>query len=404
MTQSGDQLQPVAAGERIREVDMLRGASLFGVLLVNTQMFNDTLLSFSYHPYRQDTLTDEAVAMMIQILATGKFYTLFSFLFGLGFYLFMHRLETRGIKPAPIFRRRLFLLLLFGVLHMTFFWYGDILSAYALAGCLLICFWKKSPQQLKTWMLMLLSISTLLLAAVMASQTVNMEALSPAQATGYQDMIRQSIHQYQASGYWSTVMYRLQQEFVLVYASFLFWIPKVLALFLAGLYAGKTGFFQRLNQNRKKLTKYLIISGVIGWSLTLIYFLVDLRLWSGSFAIYFMAEAAREISTLALCVFYISGLLLLWQHPGWRRRLEPFEKMGRLALTHYITQSVLLTLIFYGHGLGLMHQISLLQGMMITFLIYIIQLFISGPYLKRFRQGPLEALWRKGTYRAGYQR
>ncbi|MEN1760535.1 DUF418 domain-containing protein [Anoxynatronum sibiricum] len=405
---------PVSAGERLHVIDMLRGFALIGVLLVNTQMYNNTMMGFSAAPLSYTGAANQVAALLIQIFATGKFYTLFSFLFGLGFYLFTERLTEKGLPAIPLFRRRLLLLLFIGLIHFALFWYGDILMSYALTGFLLMAFRKKQPQQLKKWIIILLCLATLVLGSLMALQSVSLESLTPQQTEIYEAQIQQTVKQYQEGSYPATIVYRLTRELPIVLLSTIFIIPKLLALFLAGLYAGKTRIFQKLHdstsqgdsiaksestEQQERVRRIWRNSGLIGWSLTAVYVVVDLQLIPGAgLAARLAAEWAREISTVALCLFYITSLLRLWQYPRWQERLAFFQGVGRLALTHYLTQSVILSLVFYGHGLGLLQRMPLWQGMVLSLVIYTLQLLVSRPYLRRFRQGPAEYLWRKGTY------
>ena len=391
---TGEKLAPVSETERIREIDMLRGFALFGVLLVNTQMFNDTLMSFPSSPFDYAESVNQWTALAIQIFATGKFYTIFSFLFGLGFFMFMERLEAKGLQPEPVFRRRLFFLLLFGLLHMTFFWYGDILTSYAVTGFILMAFYRQNPAQIKKWIVILLVISTLLFSAIL---TMQYAASGPAGSnTAFAE---ETVRLYQQGNLLETMRFRLQVETMIVFANLVFWIPKILGLFLAGVYAGKIGLFKDLRQKKPFIQTVWIRSGVTGWALTAYYVAHGLGFDPlNPVAARFIAEASKEISTVALCLFYITSLLLLWQRPAWRNLLSVFEGVGRLALTHYLSQSLILSLIFYGHGLGLIHRIPLWQGVIISVAIYMIQVIISQIYLNHFRQGPMEALWRKGTY------
>jgi uncharacterized protein len=282
---------------------------------------------------------------------------------------------------------------------MAFFWYGDILTAYAFTGFLLLLFWKMNPDQLKKWIIILLLLSTLFLSFIMAGQMVRMDQLSDVQYKAYAAGVQETVELYRGGSYLDTLRFRLQNEFMMVYVSFIFWIPKILALFLAGLYAGKIGFFRDLSENIPAIQKFFRRSAFIGWPLTLLYVALDAGMIPlNPFTERFISEFAKEVTTVAVCLFYMTGLLLLWQKPAWQRKLASFEQVGRLALTHYLTQSVFLTLLFYGHGLGLMHRIPLWQGVIITLAIYGLQMIISQPMLQRWGQGPMEILWRKGTY------
>ncbi len=403
MDQNTRQLTPSSQKERIDSIDMLRGFALFGVLLVNTQMFNDTLHTFSSNPFSYEG-TDQLVALLIQIFATGKFYTLFSFLFGLGFYLFTHRLAEKGLNPLPIFQRRLFFLLLFGLFHMVFFWYGDILTGYAMGGFVLMLFYRQPPNRVRAWSLGILAITILFLSWLVSSPTMNPSLMAPQAYEVYKQSLQHFVTQYREGSYLETVAFRFQREIPLVFMNFMVWVPKLVGIFLAGFYAGKIQFFQRLPKYINRLKTTQLVTGITGLFLTALYLWIESNQGLDAFAIvsqryaYFLGELSKELATVVVALFYLSTLLLLWQKPAWRKRLSVLVPMGRMAFTHYLTQSLILTTIFYGHGLGLMHQISLAQGVGITLAIYTIQVVLSHFWLKKFRQGPLEALWRKGTY------
>lgn len=403
MDQNTRQLTPSSEKERIDSIDMLRGFALFGVLLVNTQMFNDTLHTFSGNPFSYEG-TDQLVALLIQIFATGKFYTLFSFLFGLGFYLFTHRLVEKGINPLPIFQRRLFFLLLFGLLHMVFFWYGDILTGYAMGGFVLMLFYRQTPNRIRAWSLGILAITILFLSWLVSSPTMNPSLMTPQAYEVYQQSLQRFVTQYREGSYLETVVFRLQREIPLVFMNFMVWVPKLVGIFLAGFYAGKIQFFQHVPKYINRLKTTQLVSGITGLFLTVWYLWVESTRGLGVMAMmsqrnaFFLGELAKELATVVVALFYLTTMLLLWQKPAWRKRLSVLVPMGRMAFTHYLTQSLILTTIFYGHGLGLMHQISLAQGVGITLAIYTIQVVLSHFWLKKYRQGPLEALWRKGTY------
>ncbi len=403
MEQNISRLNPSSKTERIDSIDMLRGFALFGVLLVNTQMFNDTLHTFSSNPFSYEG-TDQLVALLIQIFATGKFYTLFSFLFGLGFYLFTHRLAEKGLNPLPLFSRRLFFLLVFGLLHMVFFWYGDILTGYAIGGFVLLLFYRQPPNRIRAWSLVILAGSILFLSWLVSSPTMNPGIMTPQAYEVYQESLQRFVTQYREGSYLETVVFRLQREIPLVLMNFMVWIPKLVGIFLAGFYAGKIHLFQQIPKYSNGLKTTRLVSGIAGLLLTGLYLWIGSTRGLGALDVisqrnaFFVAELAKELATAVVALFYLSTLLLLWQKPAWKRKLSVLVPLGRMALTHYLTQSLFLTTIFYGHGLGLMHQISLAQGVAITMAIYVIQVVLSHYWMQRFRQGPMEALWRKGTY------
>lgn len=400
-------LAPVTEQERIREIDMLRGFALLGVLVVNTQMFNDTLMSFPVNPFNYAEAMNRWVAVVIQIFATGKFYTMFSFLFGLGFYIFMERADRKGLNAARLFKRRLLLLLVFGMAHMLLFWYGDILTSYALTGFLLLLFRNKSIRSLRNWVIGLLLFSTIFMAGIMTLQVMAENQMSADQEVliSNASALQEVINIYQEGSYSQIVSFRLRHEIPMVLISFIFWIPKILGLFLAGYCAGKLGFFERLAENKKTIHRMFVWGGAIGWSATVLYLITSSSLiYESNYLFIFAGEIAKEVATVSLCLFYMTALLKLHQNGRMDVFLMKFEKVGRLALTHYITQSVFLTLIFYGYGLGLMHRINLLQGLLISVFIYAVQMLLSPLIIKQFKTGPMEKLWRKGTYASQIKR
>ena len=157
-------LKPVSAGERIRELDIVRGFALFGVLLVNIVMFNSTTYAEVTTNSVQQGFPDRLTAFIVQVFAVGNFYTIFSFLFGLGFYVFMERAEDKGLSAEQFFKRRALFLVLFGVLHYVLVWRGDVLHAYGVIGLLLLRFRSKSLKSLGKWIIVLLLLSTIALS------------------------------------------------------------------------------------------------------------------------------------------------------------------------------------------------------------------------------------------------
>ena len=159
---------PVARTERIQVIDILRGFALFGILLVNMELFS--------HPFQQimlgydelTSLADRLAVWGIELLAEAKFYPIFSFLFGLGFALQIQRAEQRGTRFVPFYLRRLFILLLIGLAHAIFIWVGDILVLYAFLGAILLLFFRRrSSRTLLIWAGIMLAVSTIIIGVLL---------------------------------------------------------------------------------------------------------------------------------------------------------------------------------------------------------------------------------------------
>lgn len=404
------EIKPISFKERVEEIDILRGFALFGVLLVNMAMFNTTLFSkFASaaplsNPLQLETFPDKLAALFIQIFAEGKFYTIFSMLFGLGFYIFMERAEEKEISPNRLFMRRSFFLLLFGILHFNLVWYGDILHVYGLIGFLLMAFRKRSLKIIRIWIVILLILSTLLYSGFVFLNSFIEASFTPetleAQYNVVNALMKESIEVYKNGSYIDIIRYRFYNEFSLVLMNLVVLIPKILGMFLIGLYAGKKGIFKDIEGNLHIIEKVWRRGGIIGILSTIAYILLQWYIISIN---PLLREAAvtifKEIATVFLSLFYAASLLLLLRKPSFSNKLAPLRYIGQMALTNYLVQCISCSILFYGYGLGLLNEVGLAAGVIFTVLIYGAQLIVSKKWLQRFRYGPFEWLWRKLTYK-----
>jgi len=342
---------PVQQAERIPIVDILRGFALFGILLVNMALFN--------HPFETILLPtdptmpwyDRGAKWLIHFVSDGKFYSLFSFLFGLGLTLLMARIQARGGRFVPLYVRRLLVLLVIGALHAFLSRVDDILIMYALIGFLLIPFRKARPHTLLIWAVILIASPILFTAA-------STKALTSSFVLGF----------------------------------------NVLAMFLIGVWFGKRQVFQNLEANRPRFRTLLIwgLVGGIGGNGVYATLMMALSRFDPSWTL--LLATARSVGAPLLCLAYISALALLALTPAWGARLRVLAPVGQMALTNYLMQSVICTLIFYSYGLGLFGQVGPAVGILFAVVIYLVQIPISHWWMKRFRYGPAEWLWRSLTY------
>ncbi len=383
--------EPVRRQERIEVVDILRGFAIFGILLVN--MYGFAGMDLNTQNYSG---LDRVVVILILLLAQAKFYSLFSFLFGWGMWIQMSRAMAKGINFVPTYVRRMLVLLLIGILHGIFIWTGDILTVYAILGLLLLLFRKSSERTL------LIAISLFLLWPII----VNM----PGQAMdGFRDAYAeitstlrnfgpQSDAVYLNGTYWQITERRFQ-EFVGGQTWFIYWIGNVFSMFLLGFYAGKRGYFRDINGNLPIFRRTMWIGLTVGLLLNGISVLVATRPdlvapeWQR-----FVRISTRTIGAPALMLFYVSAITLLSQRVKWRNRLAHLAPVGRMALTNYLLQSVVVSLIFYGYGFGLSGEIGPTVGLILTVLVFLGNIRFSAWWMERYRFGPMEWLWRTLTY------
>ncbi len=408
-------LGPVRAKERIETIDILRGFALFGVILVNTWAFQSWSLPWRIGYAEVWTGTADHIAMwMIEFFASGRFFRLFSFLFGLGFALQLGRAEQCGVPFFSVYRRRLLVLLLFGLLHGMLRGTGDILHAYAVLGFLLLLFRKFSPRALLVIALICLLSPWVrnavrdrrhydyLTAPQVSEQTLQERERDEATTrTEREELVR--VRREGTLG--DNVAYNLQ-NFAGEYSdpnplNYLGYVGGEFVMFLLGLYAGRRRIFENIRAHLPFIRKLLwwgLGLGLVGISvhLTLTRVLPDPPPLP-----YFAARVARLFRTVgapAFSLFYASAIVLLVQRETWKRLLAPLGAVGRMPLTNYLLHTVIHVAIFYGVGLGLYAKIPPAATVGVTLIMYASMILLSVWWMKRFRFGPAEWLWRTLTY------
>jgi uncharacterized protein len=400
------QISPISSQERIEVLDVLRGLAVGGILIGNMQWFS----GYGFMPpalaQQSSTLIDQLTHFLVHFFVEGKFYSIFSFLFGFGFALQMARAEERGDRTASLFKRRLFWLLIIGLLHAFLLWAGDILSIYALMGFLLILFRRKTDAALLRWafVLMVIPILSYLLLYALFVAFVSPEALAAvtsgeAAQSGWSEAVRKV----RQSGYLQTITdFNLQYIFFRYLGLILeMRLPKILAMFLLGFYAYRRGFFQDLSTHQpfiRRVLGYGLVFGLVGN--------IAFAALAGKEAVIppTAAGIAGVISYAfgvpALALFYMALIVTLWQKAAWRRQLLAFlAPVGRMALTNYLLQTVTCVTIFYGYGFGQFGRIGTATATLIALAVFLFQILTSALWLKYFRYGPMEWIWRQLTYR-----
>lgn len=375
-------LAPIQQSERIHILDILRGFAIFGILAVNIGGFAAPIFLPGYTPPAAATRLDALAHNLVLILAEGKFYTIFAFLFGLGFSVQLARAETKGRDIRSFYPRRLVVLFIIGVLHSILFWTGDILRLYALLGFVLLLFRRRSNRTLLVWAGVFYALSFVLIA-LFGGPTGSGTAIP-----GY-DLVGMARGFYTGPSYLDVVVFQA----ILSPFTFVFLLlaqgASVMALFLLGLLAGRAGVFEHLPENRPLWRRGLwmgLAAGVAGGAL-----LLTDSPW--------LTSLGYTLSGPGLAAVYICGLSLLSLRAAGARLLSPLGAVGRMALTNYVLQSVICTLLFGGFAFGLYERVGAAGLLAITALIYAAQIPLSNWWLRRYRFGPLEWVWRSLTYR-----
>ncbi|MFZ5813773.1 MAG: DUF418 domain-containing protein, partial [Bacillota bacterium] len=371
---------PAPPQERLTAVDALRGFALLGILLVNMSLFSIPFIDEGASAHLFPGPLDRAVDWLISLLAEAKFISLFAFLFGWGLY---QQGERAGAERLT--RRRLWLLLLFGLLHALLLWSGDILLPYAVLGLLALRFRRRPPRSLAIWA----GISLALPLAAGGLIDLWVGPIEP--EAGLSAAGRWVLQAYQQGSYGQLFLARLL-ELGAVYASMLLsgGVGQIFGLFLLGMLAAQTGLLRDLPAHRPLLERLFRWGLPVGVAFSL------LLTQTGGSTLAYALGAVLGGGSLGLA--YGAGLVLLLQRPDWSRRLAPLASAGRMALTNYLLQSAICTTLFYSYGFGLYGRISPSAGLLLSFLIYSMQVMISHWWLQRFHYGPFEWLWRSLTY------
>lgn len=392
---------PVGSSERHAILDVLRGLALLGIALANFPEFS--LYSFLPSDAANAMPTagiDRVVRYLQYIFIDGKFYTIFSLLFGIGFSIIITNAERKGANGFRVFYRRMFFLLLMGFLHLMFLWSGDILVLYALLGMLLPLFRDISNRTLLAWAFMLTAVP------VAVDYIVEVSGIYPSASVvelqqfycakyGITDenfayWLRDAEHYSETFGFLVQGAWVRMQEFIDGNRYF-----KVMGLFLLGFYIGRNRFYADLKSRQLPLSRIARYGFIIGLPLSFIYAwsATNGRPWgSGIHSVLYF------VSVFPLGFAYVAGICLLYlRRPQWEG-FRFFTMPGRMALTNYIGQSAFGMLIFYGIGFGFGAGVGLIHVVLIASGVWIAQALVSSIWLHFCQFGPLEWIWRMLTY------
>lgn len=400
-------LQPITSSKRIDVVDALRGFAIFGIFMVNMPgMFKPAVELIMLPSLGHDTL-DIMANSLIMFFFTGKFFVLFSLLFGFGFYIFLHKDGEPTRESVRLFRKRVFWLLLFGLLHVILFWEGDILVYYALFGFLLILFRKSSVKKIVVWTVIFMLIPIVvvglvsLLPILLASNEVAMAAFEQGnqeQLMATQDLVERAYQAY-SSGSYPEIMSMNWEQWLFMLSGILFFYPTCMAMFLIGLLIGRTGLFANYQEHLPFFKKVFWITLPIGIACNLLLILSILNFNPGVIDGWaFISRTFGIIGGVVMMCTYVSGFIMLYHKGAFQRLFNGFSNVGKMALTHYITHSVIALLLFRLDLFGLFGNIEVWQGILLVLAIFGFQIVFSKWWLRQFKFGPLEWLWRCLTY------
>ncbi len=398
---------------RIAYLDIMRGMAIFFIFLVNIKFLSGA----GYYPnaLKAEFPTaplDQLLDVLIFIFVSGKFYYIFSILFGIGFAVQYHSFTQK--TPAPgafnrFFSRRMSTLLVIGLLHMFLVWAGDILTMYALLGFLLFYFKNKSDRTLLKWTLILMALPIVHWLAMYATHTyyyytffdfVNLHA----------DELSLVTNEHVARGRpLLDNLARIQTEDLSVWFDMQLHLPvrrlglvlmkgrlfKILAMFVLGIWVGRQIIHHRILENDTRLKKWALLGFAIGIPFNVLLAMFEYGTISGNLK-HFLNHLFYALGVAPMACGYMETTALVVFHRP--RTLKWLSPIGKTALSNYLFQSIIGVVLFYGVGFGLAGKLALSEIIGITLLIFLAQIAFSRLWLSIFQFGPIEWLWRMITY------
>ena len=392
---------PVSSNERIESLDILRGFAILGILIMNIQSF--AMPGAAYlNPTAYGDLEgiNKWVWILSHVFADQKFMTIFSILFGAGVILVTQKAEAQRGRSAGLHYKRTFWLLVIGIVHAHIIWYGDILVPYAICALFVYFFRKKRPVTLLIVGLVFITIHTLIYGLFGISlENWPEEALESVKSSWIPapDEIKSEIE-----AVTGPLAQQIQHnsESALFMETFVFpilYLWRAGGLMLVGMALYKWKILQGL-KSKKFYLRGLLISWLIGFPIVIVGLVRNFDAnWSFEYSMYFGSQY-NYYGSLFVSFGYICLIMLFSQSKKGITIKKRVSAIGQMALTNYITQSVICVLIFYGVGFGLFGQVDRSTQILITFVIWIIQFGWSKAWLDRYQFGPLEWLWRSLTY------
>jgi len=390
-------IEPVSNKQRIEILDVIRGFAIFGIIIANIQSWSgykfipfDVLEGLAYYDY------NSTLKYLFMFFIDTKFYTLFSLLFGIGFYIQFHKFRDEQGPFIKTYRRRLYFLILFGAIH-AFFWSGDILLIYGMMGLVLIYF-----RNLQHATLLIISVFLyfvwLLYDSIFALYFPEVMSYPSTAYKTYPDISSTDLMAIFQNGTFFEV---LQANWHNLYWRYFDLIPsgrmsKVLSIFILGFYLMSINYFT-LYARSTKLFSFFFITGVI---FTYVSYEIGGSMGSFSHDLTNVAyKALAATGQVLLAMSYVNLLAILDEKAFFKKLFHLFAYVGRMSFTNYLMHTFFGFVIFYPFFGGLFGTMGLLEISVLAILLYGIQILFSILWLKYFAFGPLEWGWRCLTYK-----
>lgn len=387
--------------KRIISLDILRGVAVLGILIMNIQSFS--MPSAAYiNPTAFGDLTglNKWVWILSHLLASQKFMSIFSMLFGAGVLIFTENAMTKGKNCAALHYRRMAWLMVFGLLHGYFLWYGDILFTYSLCGMLLFVF-RKLPARKLIWMGLGFFLVPVLLDFLFAFSMPFWPEEAVTSTMQSWKMDEDTLYHYLAAyrGNWMDQMELRVPGYLFMQTGMFFmqtfW--RVMSMMLLGMALFKLKVLSA-ELSRQAYLRLSLAGLLLGFFLSGTGVVLNFRMdWSMEFSM-FLGKHFNYVGSVGTALGYVGLIMLIAKTSSFLGFKNTFSAVGRMAFSNYILMTLICTFLFYGHGLGWFGSVERKFQVLVVAGIWILIMLISPLWLKNFRFGPLEGLWRSLTY------
>jgi len=389
---------PVENNERLGNLDVIRGVALLGILLMNIQAFSMIFSAYS-NPTSYGDLTGNnfIVYYLSHLFADQKFMTIFSTLFGVGIVLMAENIERKGGSPGKVHYKRMFILALFGMLHAYLLWFGDILFPYAIAGMIAYTARNKTPKFLFITAFILLALcSLIMLLAGLSIPYWEAEDLKLMQAmwAPTQELIAQE--SLANLGSWTEQTEQRNFMASKMQSNVLFYLPRIIGLMMIGMALFKLDFFGKRYAN-----KTLVVNGIVAFIVSLALIVHGNQqnfLGNWGFDAMFTGIQFNYWGSIIMAYSYLCLLIVFCRSDSLIFVKNALANVGRMALSNYLSHTLICGFIFYGWGLGLYGSLDRLEQLFVVLAVWTFQLVFSTFWMNRFQFGPFEWIWRSMTY------
>lgn len=388
--------QPTKAKKRIDLLDIYRGFAILGIFVVNIVIMNSTFLNQDEFAKQWTSNIDQITKKVLQLFFYTKFFPIFSLLFGFGISMQALKMFDENKLSFSFFARRMLILFIFGILHIVFIWSGDVLNLYAIIGLFTTLMIKRSNR-------LILVLSVIFLFFPFYDQffeylfgLLNFQPeIYLNEYTG--DTVNQTIRN---GSYYQGVKLRLLEYLSNIPILFGFLAPIAISMFLLGLYLGKNKIYNSMDTFIEQIKKPILIVAIITNVYRILFLLVLVE--HDIFKIEIYREVLIKImvlSDVAMGLFYLWVIGWIYNKTKCNKILLPLKYVGRMALTNYIMQSFIGLILFSSIGFKLYETLSPSESFLTAISVFIFQVIFSKIWLKHFKFGPLEWIWRCLTYK-----